>query len=201
MRPPPKVAPDARLLGLAAEHVDRFGAKRATVVGVAEAAGMTHANVYRYFPSKTALVDAVVAAALGPIEARLADIAGAPDPADDKLERMILALARSYRDLLETRRHLFDAFVVAVEGNRPVARRHRGRARTLFERAIEEGISTGVFQVSDRARALDYLSDSLHRFTHPASVRLDAELPRAALDQRLRLAIRAARRILGTPIV
>ena len=88
---------DARLLEIAAEHVRRLGAARVTVVGVAQEAGMTHANVYRYFPSKRDLLDAVVQAALRPVETFLADVANAPDPADDKLERLILALARDYR--------------------------------------------------------------------------------------------------------
>ena len=48
---------------------------------------MTHANVYRYFPSRAALVDAVVDVWLKATERRLAEIADGPDPADDKLER------------------------------------------------------------------------------------------------------------------
>jgi AcrR family transcriptional regulator len=64
-------------------------------VAIAEAAGMTHANVYRYFPSKEALIDAVVDAWIKSVETRLTDIADGPDPSDDKLERMVLALARA----------------------------------------------------------------------------------------------------------
>lgn len=92
---------EARLLAVAAEEIRRHGARRVTVVAVAEAAGMSHANVYRYFTSKTALVDAVSAAWLKSVEAALADVAGAPDPADDKLERMLVALARALRERLE----------------------------------------------------------------------------------------------------
>ncbi|MGL4728184.1 MAG: TetR/AcrR family transcriptional regulator, partial [Bosea sp. (in: a-proteobacteria)] len=66
---------DQRLLGIAGEHLRRFGPRRLTVVGVAEEAGMTHANVYRYFPSKEALLDAVVETWLKGMERRLADVA------------------------------------------------------------------------------------------------------------------------------
>jgi AcrR family transcriptional regulator len=38
---------DARLLTIAADHLKRFGARQVTVVSIADAAGMTHANVYR----------------------------------------------------------------------------------------------------------------------------------------------------------
>ena len=58
----PAESNEARLVEIAHAHVRKFGHARTTVVGVAADAGMTHANVYRYFPSKTALLDEVVAA-------------------------------------------------------------------------------------------------------------------------------------------
>ena len=87
-----------RLLGIATEHLSRLGPKRVTVVAVAAEAGMTHANVYRYFPSKDALLDAVAGRWLRDVEARLAGIADAPDPADDKIERLPQAPATGQRD-------------------------------------------------------------------------------------------------------
>ncbi|GGC51220.1 TetR/AcrR family transcriptional regulator [Chelatococcus reniformis] len=178
-------APRNRLIAIAADHVHRVGAKRVRLVAVAEDAGMTHANVYRYFASKDDLLDAVVGAALSPIEALLADIAGAPDPADDKLERMILALARGYRDVLEREPELFALFAGAVEANRPVARRHLGRARRLFGEVLDDGVATQVFDLEDREAGLSLLIDALHRFTHPMSIRLDADRVRSSLDGRL----------------
>ena len=58
---------DARILDLAAEHVRRYGAARLRIVAVAQDAGMTHGNVYRYFPSKEALFDAVTEQWLKPV--------------------------------------------------------------------------------------------------------------------------------------
>ena len=64
---------------------------------------MTHANVYRYFPSKTALLDEVIAVGLRPLEARLREAAEGADPAHDKLERMLMAVHREYRGKLDER--------------------------------------------------------------------------------------------------
>ena len=114
----PPQSQDARILAIAAEHVRRHGIARTTVVSVAREAGMTHANVYRYFPSKAALADAVTADWLKPLEAELAQVADAPDPADDKLERMLMAIASTQRDKLETDPNLFDLYVTAHEENR-----------------------------------------------------------------------------------
>ena len=85
---------DSRLLAIAADQLKEFGPKHITVVGIADAAGMTHANVYRYFANKAALIDAVAGQWLRGMEATIAEIADSPDPADDKLERLIQAWAR-----------------------------------------------------------------------------------------------------------
>jgi len=193
--------PKGRLLAIATEHLRRGGAKRVRLVAVAEEAGMTHANVYRYFTSRDDLLDAVVTAALRPVEAHLADVAGAPDPADDKLERMIFALARGYRDLLEREPRVFECYASAAAGNRPLARRHLGRVRRLFGDVIDEGRVAGIFEVSDRDAALAFLVDALHRFTQPSSVTADATRVRAMIDSRLQASVRIVLRVMRAGIV
>jgi AcrR family transcriptional regulator len=197
----PVEAVDARILNVAADHLRRHGVQGLTVVGVAEAAGMTHANVYRYFPSKAALVDAIAARWLKRLEAMLAEIADAPDPADDKLERMIIATARAQRDLLNGDRHLFDVYADAAEGSRAVIRKHRARLRHLFERVVDEGIATELFNPRDRERALAFVTDASFRFINPVAVRLDAEVPIDLLQVRLGAVIRAIQRVLTAGIL
>ncbi len=70
---------------------------------------MSHANVYRYFRSKTALLEAVTTAWLAPLEAGLRVIADAPDPVYDKLERLLFAIHRGYKtNWRPTRRFLIS---------------------------------------------------------------------------------------------
>jgi len=187
---------EGRLVTLAEDHVRRFGVERLTVVAVARDAGMTHANVYRYFPSKTALADAVSAQWLRPLDARLTDAAAAPDPADDKLERMVLALASAMRDRAETEPNLFRLFAEAFAEGRDVARRHRSRVRLLVERVVEEGIGAATFPVKSRERALALVFDTAYRFVTPAAVESDRETSRKIWDQRALSAINAAIRAL-----
>lgn len=193
--------PKGRLLTIAAEHLQRSGRSRVRLVAVAEEAGMTHANVYRYFSSRDDMLDAVVAAALKPVEAHLADLSGAPDPADDKLERMIFALARDYRDFLERNPKAFELFADAVAGNRALARRHLGRVRRFFSDAIDEGLGAGIFVVSDREAALAFLVDALHRFTHPGSILADAPRLRSLVDGRLRVSVSVVLKVMRSRLV
>jgi AcrR family transcriptional regulator len=192
---------ETRLLAIAADQLRRGGARGVTVVGIAEAAGMTHANVYRYFPSRAALIDAVLAQWLKGLEAGLADIASAPDPADDKLERLLLAVAQSHRGLLRRNPNLFDVYVNAAEASRAVVRRYKARQRQLIDRVVDEGIATGVFDPQDRDRVLSFVTDVLFRFINPVAIRLDSEMPDEMFAARLAAVIRAIRRVLITGIL
>ncbi len=184
------VSPAARILSIATDHLRRFGPARTTVVAVAAEAGMTHANVYRYFPSKTALLEAVTTAWLRELDDALVATADAPDPADDKIERMVLEIARRYRDKLERDPRLFDVFTAAYESGGPLARRHRSRLRMLVERVVDEGLTAGSI-ARDRVRAINLVFDMPFRFIHPAAVRFDATVPRAELQARLERVMRA----------
>ena len=188
---------DTRLLAIAADQLREFGPRHVTVVGIADAAGMTHANVYRYFTNKAALIDAVAGQWLREMEATIADIADSPDPADDKLERLIQAWAGTHRELLQDNRHLFDVYCMATETARPLIRKHRARMRRLIERVLDEGIATGKFEPRDRERAIAFISDAVYRFINPLTVRLDAEVPQDVLDQRLATMIRVILQALG----
>jgi len=183
-RSPASEPVEARILDIAREHLRKFGAARTTVVGIALEAGMTHANVYRYFPSKEALFEEITASWLRPLEARLREAADGADPAYDKLERMLLAIFRAYRQTLETDAQVFDLLIDALDKGRGSARKHRARVQSEIQRVVEDGIASGAFAMSDRRRALSLIFDAAHRFIHPLALRLDAETPGPALEAR-----------------
>jgi AcrR family transcriptional regulator len=186
-----------RLLDVATDHVRRHGIERTTVVSVAREAGVSHAAVYRYFASKDALVDAVTGAWLRGVETELAGVADSPDPADDKLERMMMLLSRLYRNRLDEAPNLYALWVAATAGRRPVMRRHRRKLRMLIERVVEEGRATELFDGSSNERLILFLTDALHRFVDPVAIAADQGLDRAELDQRLARLLRVVVRAMA----
>ena len=138
--------PRARILLAATDQIRRLGTARLSVVHVARSVGMTHANVYRYFPTKAALIEEVGSDWLRSIEQRLGDITQAPDPAYDKLERFLTLLARAYEEKARADPAVFSILADAQATGRD---RHERRVRDLLERIIEEGIATRAFASGD----------------------------------------------------
>jgi malate dehydrogenase len=141
--------------------VRRFGAAHVAIVRIAAEAGMSHANVYRYFPSKDALIDEITAAWLKPLEAELRVIGDGPDPPADKLERLLFAVHRAYRAKLDADPELFGLLVAAVAENRVVARKHRNRVQQEVQRTLEDGMSAGGFARADMRRAMALVFDMI----------------------------------------
>jgi AcrR family transcriptional regulator len=189
--------PVQRILAAATADIVTFGPDRTTVVSIARSAGMTHANIYRHFEDKDALFDAVTLLWLKPLETRLGEIADAPDPAHDKLERLIFGLVSAYRDRIEQESRLFDLFVAAFAESRPLARQHRARVRILFDRVLEEGQSAGAFAFKSREKALTLILDALYRFLNPEPIRSDREMTRKTWESRLSAVIATILAMLG----
>lgn len=176
---------DQRLLHQAIEEIRRFGSQRVTVVSIAQGLGLSHASVYRYFPSKQALIEAVTLNWLQPIEMRLRQIADGPDPIYDKLEHLLLGLHRSYRDKMEQDPHIFHIFLEAIQGATSVARKHRKKIQGEIARILEEGLSAGLFAAMDQRIMMALVFDMMHRFIHPLNVHLDRDIPSVQLEIRL----------------
>src|SRR5258708_5646242 len=63
------------IIETARAHLRRFGENKVTVVDIARSLGMSHANVYRFFPSKSGILDAVIDEWLAKMEALMESIA------------------------------------------------------------------------------------------------------------------------------
>src|SRR5512143_1022055 len=91
-----------RILEAAEDVLRRFGPAKATVVDVARALGVSHGSVYRHFPSKAALRDAVTERWLAGVSAPLEAIAAETGPAPERLHRWFdLLIATKRRRALD----------------------------------------------------------------------------------------------------
>src|ERR1700685_3296696 len=78
-----------RILEVTEDVLRRFGLAKATVVDVARALDVSHGSVYRHFPSKASLRQAVAKRSLARAHAPLEKIAETSGPAPARLERWL----------------------------------------------------------------------------------------------------------------
>jgi len=122
---------------------------RATVADVAKELGMSSANVYRFYPSKQALCEAVAARQLGAMTAAAREIAKGAGSAAERIKAVSLMLYTGMRDQMTHEARVHEIVAVAInERWAPIEAFERGTADLLAE-LIGEGQASGQFGPGD----------------------------------------------------
>lgn len=152
-----------------------------TVVDVARALGMSHANVYRHVASKAALRDAVAERWLKTVSDPLEAIANQKGPADARLETWLRTLVAAKRRKVANDPALFATYDAIAQDARAVVDGHIATMHRQLVRIVTDGVAQGIFQVADPDAAAWAVLHASIRFHHPHFVqtvpgdRVDAE--------------------------
>ncbi|CAM5434776.1 TetR family transcriptional regulator [Streptomyces avidinii] len=158
-----------RILATTEEVLRRFGPTKANVVDVARALGVSHGSVYRHFPSKAALREAVTNRWLAKSVVMLEEITSAPaEPAPSKLESWLEALFEAKRHKAGGDPELFATYTVLLAENSDVVDRHLAELLAQLTRIIGEGVSAGSLTAPDVPAAARAVFDATGRFHDPA---------------------------------
>ncbi|WP_425089485.1 TetR/AcrR family transcriptional regulator [Stappia sp.] len=169
----PAAAPDtaARALATAAELLRASGPDHVTVTEIARRLGMSHSNIYRFYPSKAALLDAVMATWLAEIETALdAAIASVSAPAD-RLAAYILTLGDEMGARAGEDPEGFAAYAALSERAVDAMGKHADACRARIEAVLTEGMAQGAFAAGDAATAARAIDNASLCLRHPALVR------------------------------
>ena len=170
-----------RILEAAEDVLRRFGPAKATVVDVARALGVSHGSVYRHFPSKAALRDAVAERWLARMMPPLAAVAEADGPAPERLRRWLDTLISGKRRKVLDDPELFAAYHLLAIESREVVEAHVASLASQVTRIIADGQAQGEFAPSDPAASGWAVLSATSRFHNPAhapewtSPNIDAE--------------------------
>src|SRR5258708_26647332 len=100
-----------RILATAEDVIRRFGPAKATVVDVARALGVSHTAVYKHVATKAELRDLVVGRWVEATMPPLRAIAALPNPAPQRLRKLIDALITVKRRRATADPELFAAYL------------------------------------------------------------------------------------------
>ena len=167
-KPPPK--PDdtrERIMATAEALFRRMGFAKTAVADIASELRMSPANIYRFFPSKNAIVEAICRRCLSEVEEKAWAIARSKAPAAHRIERLILEILAYHKQNLVTEHRINELVVAAIEHSWDTVRAHNDVMHRIAELILRDGIDAGEFEPVDPGETSELIMRALVAFTHP----------------------------------
>jgi AcrR family transcriptional regulator len=149
-----------------------LGYQKTAVADIARELGMSPANVYRFFPSKLAINEAVCARMLDALDRRVMALGNGPESPPDRLRAMFRLMQRETMALFFEERRLHDMVNAALEQNWPVIREHVRTLEAAVAAILRAGQANGTFAVLDPERTARLVHATTTVFTYPSLVAL-----------------------------
>jgi AcrR family transcriptional regulator len=168
-----KIKPDdtrARIMETAEALFRRLGFAKTTVADIAGELGMSPANVYRFFPSKNAIVESICQRCLSELDTKAWEVARSRAPAAERLTRLFVEIFKYHRDNLITEKRVHDIVLVAMENNWAAIGAHTEVIRTVIEVIVRDGIASGEFDAVDPRETSIAIKRLMVAFCHPLLV-------------------------------
>jgi AcrR family transcriptional regulator len=159
-----------RIMATAEALFRRLGFAKTAVADIAAELGMSPANVYRFFDSKNAIVEAICRRCLSSVEEKAWAVARSKAAAAARLERLILEILAYHKENLVTEHRVNEMVVAAIEQNWDTIRAHKDTIRNVVELILRDGIDAGEFEPVDPRETADLIMRSVVSFTHPLVV-------------------------------
>ena len=177
-----------KILEATEDVLRRFGLAKATVVDVARALDVSHGSVYRHFPSKASLRQAVAKRWLDRANAPLEKIAETSGPAPARLENWFRTMFEIKYAKVCQDPEMFATYLALAQEACEVVKAHKERLVDQIATILSDGVKQGVFAVADPKASARAIFDATCRFHHPAHAEewKDPELP-ARIDALLAL--------------
>jgi AcrR family transcriptional regulator len=173
MNPQVKIKPDdtrARIMDTAEALFRRLGFAKTAVADIAADLKMSPANVYRFFASKNAIVEAICQRCLGELEDRSWAVARSHGSAAERIERLVLEILAFHKGNNLADQRVNDMVLAAIELSWGAIRAHKEHMRMVFESLLREGLERGEFEAIDPRETSRLLMISLVHFCHPVLV-------------------------------
>jgi TetR/AcrR family transcriptional repressor of the ameABC operon len=143
-----------------------------SIADIAASLGMSPANVFKHFRSKSALVDAIAERHLRDVADRFASFDDDLPP-KEQLLRFVLRLLDSHLEDIQQNPYLFEMVLMTVEAKFDAAIRYRERIVRKLDDIIREGIARGRYHCTSPEEAASTVADVLASVLHPVLIARD----------------------------
>jgi AcrR family transcriptional regulator len=157
-----------RILEVTEDVLRRYGLAKATVVDVARALDVSHGSVYRHFPSKASLREAVAKRWLERVSTPLAKIAEGAEPAPVKLDRWLRELFTAKQKRYLEDPEMFATYLTLAREACKTVKGHKACLTDQLEVILADGVKQGAFEIDDTKITATAMFDAATRFHHPA---------------------------------
>lgn len=181
-----------RILDCAERLFRHYGYTKTTVADVAKELGMSTANIYRFFASKTEIHQAVCGRMLDASYQLAVETARLPIGAAERLRTYILSQYKLTLETMLDEQKVHEMVIVAIERDWHVIEKHVDRIHDIMAGIIAEGIASGEFSAQDPDVAAKCFGAATVTLCHPQMVaQCLAKENRAMPDDLIEFAIRA----------
>ncbi|MEO9337120.1 TetR family transcriptional regulator [Mesorhizobium sp. SB112] len=157
-----------RILDTAETLLRRHGLEKLTVVDVARVLKMSHGNVYRHVPSKSALRAEVIERWLDRVSDQTNAIATQEGPADARFREWLTVLAVIKQRKITDDAEMLAAAIHVVEESPAVLKDHSERLTSQLAKILNDGLVDDTLPgVGDAFSTATIVLDATFRFHHP----------------------------------
>ena len=180
-----------RILEVTEDVLRRYGLAKATVVDVARALDVSHGSVYRHFPSKASLREAVAKRWLERVSTPLSRIAEGSGAASAKFDKWLRTLFAAKQKLVLEDPEMFATYLTLAREACKTVKGHKECLTDQLALILNDGVKQGAFEIADVKATAQSIFDAVSRFHHPAHADewKDPQLP-ARIDSLLALLLR-----------
>lgn len=187
-RSSPSPVSAASVLGAAKDQVRRFGEAKTNMVDIARALGVNHAMLYRFYKSKSALMDAIVQEIMCDEAEMAAAYVEANGPAAERLLGLFLDLHRRKRERFIGDREIHDLHRRILIERPDMIADYARRIKALVETLIAQAAEKGEWKIDDVSKAAGMVCDAMTAYVHPALV-AQLVLSSAPVEDMLRISV------------
>jgi AcrR family transcriptional regulator len=159
-----------RIMDVAEEQFRRVGYAKTAVADIADALGMSAANVYRFFASKGAINEAICLRILGEEHAMIDRIVAQAAPAGERLKTLLIELHRFNRSRFIGERRVHDMVEAAMEENWAAVEAHLTYVVERIAMIMADGVQSGEFRPCDVPLTAMTVKNTCASILHPMMI-------------------------------